>query len=485
MPEASVLMLDLLLPWFPVVLAAAVGARLLASTSGTGGRGTWLGITCSLFWVVVVQTNVGVPFWHDPVMFASLLSGTAAIVGMAHWSERHGESANRMPTGAEARSAYNAAKGGNDHASEFMGELKAVSDAIGRFDDWLDAHRGDADVWPAFDEFVRHVLFACCGASHARPYRILSEGAGLVPLRTMESAGVPSPGELESARRGIVGHVAMTGRTFLADDASQGTLIQKLADQPAGAGRYEGPAWCFAIRAGARTIGVVSIGQFGAMRPTQAGLRAIEALIGQFWTTLSEVCRSRSAVTRDPVSGFMTREAFLDEGRRMAESAYAVGEPVAVAVIQIEGLRALLDGGQWSLADEVLHEVSAALRHRLRPDDLIGRFDDARVVLLLRRVDSELASLIADQFVERLTGLHVLRRVMKGDMELRCGVSGSGALRVPIERLTSEALRLCRLARERRVRTVTDVFEAGREGGTKGEALKRERQEHGTTSGRE
>ncbi|NOT00353.1 MAG: diguanylate cyclase [Phycisphaerales bacterium] len=344
-------------------------------------------------------------------------------------------------------------------------ELKTVADAIARFDDWLDEHRGDTDAWPAFDEFIRHILFTSCGATHARPFRILSEGAGLVPLRSMESSDEQSVGmELGSARHGIVGHVAMTGRSFHVDDASQGELIQKLAERSPATGPHGGPVWCFAIRRGARTIGVVSVGQFGAQRPSGAVMRAFEGLIGQFWTTLSEVCRSRSATTRDPVSGFMTRDAFLDEGRRVAEAAFAVGEPVAVAVIQVEGLRSLLDRGRWDLADEVLQEVSTALRRRLRPDDLIGRFDDARVVLLLRRVDSELASLIADQFVERLASLPVIQRVVEGDIEMRCGVAGSGTARVPIGRLTSEALRLCGVARERRVRTVTDVFEEGTEG---------------------
>jgi len=71
-------------------------------------------------------------------------------------------------------------------------------------------------------------IFSMCGGMHARTYRILSEGESLIPLRVMERGEVE---ELASARRGVVGHVATSGRTFHGGDPSQGELVMKLAEQ--------------------------------------------------------------------------------------------------------------------------------------------------------------------------------------------------------------------------------------------------------------
>lgn len=468
------MLLNMMLPWFPIVLSAAIGARLIGPA-----KASWLGVTCALFWVIVVQTTSGVPFWSDPATFASLLAGSAAIVGMAHWSGVY-ESSGSTPDGAVGQTHRLQSVG-----LEGNGSLDAVSNAITEFDDWLERHRFSTDAWPAFDEFLRNLLYRHCGATHTRPYRILSEGDSLVPLRAIEST---DPEELPSARKGILGHVATTGRPFYATDESQGELVLALA-----ANTKNPPVWCFAVRQGARSIGLVSVGQLadcgtGPLDPMGQGqglqsvgsggpasralMRTFERLTGQFWTTLREVCRGRCAAKTDAVSGMMTREAFLDEARRAASQSYAHGEPVAIAVIAVEGLRTLLDQGKWDLADDVVSEVSAALRDRLRPDDLLGRFDDARFLLMLRRVDSELASLIATQLVERLAQLLTvnqapardpmglgagLQSLRSGDIGIRCGVSGSGTGSPSVTQLVAEAVALSQRAREKETLVVSDL----------------------------
>lgn len=441
------MLLNTMLPWFPIVLSAAVGARLVGPA-----KASWLGLTCALFWVIVVQTTSGVPFWADPVTFASLLAGSAAIVGMAHWSGVHQSSDTGRVRCADRSEADHLLPGQSPNRtpqSEIPTRFDAIAGAITEFDDWLEAHRFSTDAWPAFDEFLRHSLYTHCGATHTRPYRILSEGDGLVPLRALKST---DPEELASARRGILGHVATTGRPFYATDPSQGELVMALAK-----GTDNPPAWCFAIRQGARSIGLVSVGHLADESPSPAMMRAMERLTGQFWATLSEVCRSRSAVTTDPVSGLMTREAFLDEARRSAGQSYEHGEPVAMAVIAVEGLRTLVDQGRWDLANDVVYEVSVALRDRVRPDDLLGRFDDARFLLMLRRVDSELASLIAAQLTERLARLPTVEAVGGGDVGIRCGVSGSGTGSPPVTELVADAVRLCHRARESEVPVASDL----------------------------
>ncbi|MFQ5473019.1 MAG: hypothetical protein ACE5FA_09070, partial [Dehalococcoidia bacterium] len=66
--------LALLLPWFPIVLAAGVAGRLLGR-----GRGFAFGLLCALFWVVLVQATTGVIVWHDAWAVTALLTGGVAI----------------------------------------------------------------------------------------------------------------------------------------------------------------------------------------------------------------------------------------------------------------------------------------------------------------------------------------------------------------------------------------------------------------------
>ncbi len=426
------MLLDLMLPWFPIILSAAVGARLAGPA-----KATWLGCTCALFWIIVAQTATGVPFWHDLTMLASMLAGSAAIVGMAHW--------------AATADLQNADVAPPAHENDADHDVDVVEHAVARFDDWLERFRFTADPWPAFDEFIRDLLRSTCGATHTRPYRVLSEGEAITPLHSIERSEMD---ELPSARKGILGHVVTTGRAYYHTDKFQGELVRTLAD--ASDGRLD---WCFAVRQGTRTIGVVSVGQVADARPSRGRMRALERLVSQFWITLGEVCRSRIATSTDPASQLMTREAFFEEAQRITIESYEHGEPVAVAVIAVEGLRSLLDEGRWELADDVVREVSSTLRDRVRPDDLLGHFDDSRLLLLLRRVDSELATLIANQVVDRLTRTAAVSNVCDNLVSVRCGVAGSGTGTPTVRSITAAAVRLCQQARKNKQRVASDVAE--------------------------
>ncbi len=431
------MLLNIMLPWFPIVLSAAIGARLIGLR-----KATWLGITCAIFWIIVVQTTTNVPFWNDSITFATLLAGSAAIVGMAHWSASRELDLHTTDSSA------------NGLIAQASVDLDAIRHTIMQFDDWLERHRFSTDPWPDFDEFIRNLLYTHCLATHVRTYRILSEGETMVPMRAMEH---PDNETVFSARKGILGHVATTGRSYYAGDVAQGELILALAANTTANESPPAVDWCFPIRQGTRSIGLVCVGRLAEVNARRVWLQTWEKLIAQFWTSLSEVRRSRSASTTDPVSGLMTRDAFLDECERTAAESFQHGEPVALAVISVEGLRQLLDDGRWDAADDLIYQLSAALQQRLRPDDLLGRFDDSRFLLMLRRVDSELATLIAYQLMDRLSKLPAAQSLVSKGLEIRCGVAGSGTQTPPARQLVAHAVRLVQYARQRNERVTSDV----------------------------
>jgi diguanylate cyclase (GGDEF)-like protein len=281
----------------------------------------------------------------------------------------------------------------------------------------------------------------------------------MVPLRAIEAGDTPA---IVSARQGIMGHVATSGVSYVAGDPTHGQLIDHLAS-----GSEEAIAWCFAVRRGGRCIGLVKAGQLhGDARHDKRLLDVAEALTCQFWATLADACRARAAQSRDPVTGLLTRECFLHEAERALTASYGQSEPVALAVITLEGTRALADHGHWERADMVATAAARLLDSHVRADDCLGRFDDSRFVVLLRRVDSALATLIAEQLVGKLTELckqeqaNTCRDATGADAgwpTIRCGISGTGTDQPPLAVLIFRAISECHEARQKLVTVSSDL----------------------------
>jgi diguanylate cyclase (GGDEF)-like protein len=438
--------LSLLLPWLPVILAAGVGGRLLGRPRSLG-----LGIVCALFWIVLGQASGGATLWAHPMQIALLLTGGVAIVAMGAWAgemagtegevggaSNAGRSARAKPRDSSERAAP--VPGANESLATEQLALTSLSIVFSQFSEWLEDHRDDPDPWPKFDEFLRAVMYQTCRATHVRPYRLLDEDEDLIPLRESEiTAGV----QRVSSRRGIVGHVVTTGRCYIAGDMSQGELVRQLADESEGT-----VAWCFAVTHGRHRIGLVTVGELGiVLEKNMALLGIMQDMVRLFWSMLCETCRSRSADTDDPVSRLLTREAFLREADQTIQEAYDQGEPVALAVIALEQLRQLNDTGRWSTADELVREVSAVIRQKVRAEDRLGRFDGSRFLVLLRRVDSDLATLILEQLVARLDDLCGDTARWRASIQVRCGLAGSGMEKPELPALISRAVGLCHRAR--------------------------------------
>jgi len=248
-----------------------------------------------------------------------------------------------------------------------------------------------------------------------------------------------------SARQGILGHVVTSGRSYVEGDRTQGELIGQLAATCGPPGpKSEAIVWCFAVTQGTKRLGAVTAGHLDGpwLIPADnlALLRAVEQLVSQCWCLLAETVHSRTAGQHDPGSGLYNRAAFLQAAQQSLRESYAQGEPVAIAVIVLEGMRELNDAGRWEVADELVREVADFLRRKVRMDDRLGRFDGSRFIWLLRRVDAELASLIVKQVMSRLTTLCDDRHRWRASITVRCGVVGSGTENPELRTLVSHAL---------------------------------------------
>lgn len=425
------MILKLVLPWFPILLAVGLGGRLLGRS-----RGFALGALAALFWLALVQAMEGAAVWNHWGSAMTLVAGAAAIMVIGGWA---GEAGAFVPGGRVAR---------EDAASTSNAAFSRFSAVMDQFDQWLEAHRDDANPWPKFDEFVRTALQNLCGASHVLPLRYLPESAQLVSLREPGGYGEVVP---VSASRGIPNEVLSTGRAFVAESGTPGTIE----------GISGSVAWCFPVLHGSRRLGVV-VARYLSIAPDEnrEQLSAAKKLTAHFWGMVEEVCFSRQAVQDDPVSGLYTREAFLRVAGEALRNSYRQGEPVAMVVLALERMRELNDRGQWELADELLRGVGHAMRQKIRGDDRAARFDGSRFVILLRRVDGELARLIVAQLMARLRGICGDERRWGATIGVRCGFACSGEERPDLRTLISRALAQWRQAREADSSIVGDARES-------------------------
>jgi len=110
------------------------------------------------------------------------------------------------------------------------------------------------------------------------------------------------------------------------------------------------------------------------------------------------------------------------------------------------------------VADDLVHQVGGLIRHRMRGEDIAGRFDGSRFLLLLRRVDSQLGTLIIQQLMEQLNDLCSDRSRWGAEINVRGGVAGSGTETPELSSLISQALTLCQQARDYQLVMSSDLM---------------------------
>jgi diguanylate cyclase (GGDEF)-like protein len=339
--------------------------------------------------------------------------------------------------------------GGQGSFELWMSRLGA---SMERFHQWLLEHGNDSDFWSSFGEEVRSTLHECCGATLVTPYRVSSNGK---ELRALRDANPLVQTDCISARRGIVGHVLTTGRSYVAGAMTHGVLIDSLAGES-----QKSMAWCFVIQRGTQRLGVVTVGHMpGGCAETRVILPVAEQLITQFWLMAIDAERQRMLEQFDPVCELLSRPAFLHNAEAALNESYHHGVPVAVAVLALEGLRGVNDSGRWEVADEILREVSKLLRAKLRSEDRVGRFDGTRFIVLLRCVDSELATLIVRQLIAQLNTACGDFGRWGATVKVRCGLAGSGTGQPTLRDLVTQALGEAKRAREQNRLIGSDILE--------------------------
>lgn len=132
-------------------------------------------------------------------------------------------------------------------------------------------------------------------------------------------------------------------------------------------------------------------------------LRAMTLQAGMALRRLRLVESVRSLSLTDPLTGLANRR-HMEVMLQHAWSAACRGEPLAVMMIDVDGLKAVNDAQGHQAGDRLLREVAAALRGEARGSDLVVRYGGDEFLVILPRGDEAGARAVLERVRAHLDG---------------------------------------------------------------------------------
>lgn len=114
--------------------------------------------------------------------------------------------------------------------------------------------------------------------------------------------------------------------------------------------------------------------------------------------------RLNEVVRRDPLTGFLTPGALLDEMESVLAYARRIGERLSFVLLDIDHLRRVNEELGHPKGDQVLLHVAGVLRERVRASDVLARMGGEEFGLLLRRCGMADAVSVAENIQASLAG---------------------------------------------------------------------------------
>jgi diguanylate cyclase (GGDEF)-like protein len=96
-----------------------------------------------------------------------------------------------------------------------------------------------------------------------------------------------------------------------------------------------------------------------------------------------QVAAVTAAALTDPLTGVLNRRGFLEAAERELDRARRYGHPLALAFVDIRGLKAVNDTEGHLAGDRLLERVTMLLRESARTHDLVGRIGGDELAVLL------------------------------------------------------------------------------------------------------
>jgi diguanylate cyclase (GGDEF)-like protein len=149
-------------------------------------------------------------------------------------------------------------------------------------------------------------------------------------------------------------------------------------------------------------VGAASVGAAVAS-PTRFLLPWVIAVVATLMLTEAHARlngRLRTQASTDPLTGVANRRAWEAEAARSLARAARTGEPLTVAILDLDDFKEVNDRDGHGAGDKLLRQVATHWRSRLRASDLLGRHGGDEFVLCLPGTDGP----AAEEVLQRLDG---------------------------------------------------------------------------------
>lgn len=255
---------------------------------------------------------------------------------------------------------------------------------------------GTADCWvgrwDAAAETMHYLLYVADGHRHPDRERPLPlhAGSGLSCTLVTERTTIRTPDYVaECRRRGL---------------APSGPL----APRP-------GLAWLgVPLLSGGRAVGALAVWRFAAPFGAEDAA-TLEALAGHMAAALENArlyAEARRLAATDPLTGVANRRHVQERLAQELARAARQGQPLAVALLDLDGFKAINDTHGHAAGDAALQAIAVLLRAESRAGDVVGRYGGDEFLLVLP--DSTRADALA--WLDR-----VRQRLLLGPWPDRCG----------------------------------------------------------------
>jgi diguanylate cyclase (GGDEF)-like protein len=108
----------------------------------------------------------------------------------------------------------------------------------------------------------------------------------------------------------------------------------------------------------------------------------------------------RTTAATDPLTGLANRRAWEAEANRSLALARRAGEPITIAILDLDDFKGVNDRLGHSAGDDLLRELTAQWSKRLRTSDLLGRHGGDEFVLCLPDTDGDGAREVLDRLAD-------------------------------------------------------------------------------------
>jgi diguanylate cyclase (GGDEF)-like protein len=232
-----------------------------------------------------------------------------------------------------------------------------------------------------------------------RPGALVSTaGAGMqMPQLRVELGSDPSAVE-DAYRSEVQSHPAVAKRLV------SGTTLSSAYYQP--------------VLRGEEVVGVLVVGWRGVRRRVRRSIvEALALLAAEAAVAMERADRFSSVASlaaSDPLTGLPNRRRWDEEAARMVARAERTGEPLTIAIMDLDRFKAFNDGHGHQAGDRLLKEASAAWREQLRAGDLLARWGGEEFAVALPGATPEQAVPVLER----------LRRATPSEQTASVGVAG-------------------------------------------------------------